>query len=233
MNLEKYKQRREELQQAEPRYRVLCQQCMQPSFSCYCSLVQKFDPKVKFVILIHPIERRRRIATGRMAHLCLENSELITGQDYTYDQQVNKILTDSRYQAFVLYPGRNSVNLTEVSTTEKTKIFSPKKIPVVFVIDGTWNTARKTMRLSRNLNQLPRVCFTPPYQSQFRLRKQPRKECVSTIEAIHHFIELLNTEGSHKNLLYVFDKMVEKQIEFMGEVRDKRRRGRGTSTQCK
>ena len=230
MDLEKYKQRREELRQTQPQYRHLCQQCMQPSFSCYCSLVQRFDPKIKFVILLHPIERRRRIATGRMAYLCLENSELIIGQDYTKNDQVNKILSDSRYQPFVLYPGGSSINITETSTLEKANIFCSDKIHVVFVIDGTWATARKTMRLSQNLNKLPRVCFTPPYQSQFRVRKQPREECVSTIEAIHHFIDLLDVKVPHKNLLYVFNKMVEKQIEFMGDVRDKRRRGRLAST---
>lgn len=224
MNVEQYKQRREELKRLEPQFRNLCKQCLQPGFSCYCSIVSKFDPKVKFVILIHPIERRRRIATGRMAHLCLENSELIIGLDYTEDVRVNKILKDPQYQAFVLYPGRNSLNITDMPSIEKSKIFSKEKTPVIFVIDGTWNTARKTMRLSQNLNQLPRVCFTPPYQSQFRLRKQPRKECVSTIEAIHHFIDLLDINVDHKNLIYVFDKMVEKQLELRGEVHHKRSR---------
>ncbi len=226
MNLEKYKQQRKAYLLAQPSYRNLCQQCLQPSFSCYCSLIIKFDPKIKFVILIHPIERRRRIATGRMAHLCLENSELIIGEDYTSAFRVNEILNDPQYQPFVLYPGRSSLNLTDASIGEKSAIFIADKTPVVFVIDGTWNTARKTMRLSQNLNQLPRLCFTPPYQSRFRLRKQPRSECVSTIEAIHHFIDLLNVDVPHKNLIDTFDQMVAKQIELRGETHRKRCRNK-------
>ena len=222
MDLENFNRRREALLQDAPQYRNLCIQCLQPEFSCYCCHIQKFDPKIKFVILIHPIEMKRRIATGRMSHLCLENSELIMGQDYSNNHQVNKILNNPAYQASVLYPGPTALNLSEVENEKKFNYFPAGKTPVVFVIDGTWATARKTMHQSRNLKSLPRICFTPPHQSQFRVRKQPRVDCYSTIEAIHQIIELLGSrEGfdvatkKHEALLYVFNKMVERQLEFI------------------
>lgn len=100
----------------------------------------------------------------------------------------------------------------------------------VIVIDGTWATARKMMRLSVNINRLPRVCFTPPTPSNFRIRKQPKVECYSTIEAIHHTIELMGGCGggiapmasdgdawaarAHDILLDVFDQMINRQIEL-------------------
>ena len=98
---------------------------------------------------------------------------------------------------------------------------SEKKL-TVFVIDGTWATARKMVRLSTNLHALPRICFTPPAPSNFRVRKQPKAECYSTIEAIHHTIELLGesrgfpvAERGHDHLLRVFDWMVTRQLEFI------------------
>jgi DTW domain-containing protein YfiP len=92
----------------------------------------------------------------------------------------------------------------------------------LFVIDGTWATARKTMRLSQNLRSLPQICFTPPGPSNFRVRKQPRPECLSTIEAVHHSIELLGESvgfdvksRKHDQLLTLFDQFVDRQISYV------------------
>lgn len=223
MNKQNYLVQRSERQQAEAKFRNLCTTCLQPEFGCYCSEVQKIDSKIKFVILIHPIEHKRRIATGRMSHLCLENSELITGQDYTQNSRVNEILADSSHSHRILYPGKKSLNLSEVRVSSGIpSIFEAGKSPVVFVIDGTWATAVKTLRQSQNLWDVPQICFTPTQLSQFRVRKQPAKECVSTIEAIHQTIELLGgtvgfpvEQRQHDKLLHVFNYMVERQLEFI------------------
>ena len=72
------------------------------------------------------------------------------------------------------------------------------------------------MHLSKNLKNLPQICFTPERLSTFRVRKQPAPECVSTIEAIHQCIELLGTENrEHDKLLEVFDQLVEQQLVFV------------------
>jgi DTW domain-containing protein YfiP len=227
LNVETYQKRREELLQESPTYRNLCTACLQPEFGCYCRHVQKFDAQIKFMILIHPIEAKRRIATGRMSHLVLKDSELIVGQDYSKNGQVNKVLSDPQFQSVVLYPGRNSLNLTTSSPAEKLQLFTPEKKLAIFVIDGTWATARKTMRQSQNLSQLPRISFTPPEKSQFRVRKQPGVDCYSTIEAIHHTIDLVGSQvgfdsstREHDKLLYVFNKMVERQLEFIRQAYD-------------
>lgn len=142
-------------------HRELCRRCMQPQFGCYCQHIQSFDPQIKFLILIHPIEVRRRIATGRMAHLCLENSELIAGQDYTHNQRLNTLLEDNRYSPIVLYPGPRSVDITHSTVDEKLALFTKNKIPMIIVIDGTWTTAKKMIGKSKNIISLPRLCFIP------------------------------------------------------------------------
>lgn len=230
MDIQTYRQRRKEQEKTARKYRELCWECRQPTVGCYCSTIKMFDPKIKFVILIHPVEERRRIATGRMTHQCLINSELIAGQDYSNNQRVNDIIDNPNYSSVILYPGRNSVNLTvdpDLQSPTANRIFLPSKTPVIFVIDGTWATAGKMVRQSSNLSHLPRICFTPPAPSQFRVRKQPKPECYSTIEAVHHTIELLGDkvgfpiqDRKHDNLLEVFNKLVETQIQFVQEAYD-------------
>lgn len=202
-----------------PQMRAYCAVCLQPCAVCYCSQIQKFDPGIEFVILIHPLERRRRIATGRMSHFCLAKSHLVLGYDYTENQEVNDLINDPKNHSVILYPGPQSTNLSGLSPESRNELFPREKNLVVFVIDGTWGTASKTLRYSRNLSMLPRVCFTPKKPSNFRVRKQPAPECYSTLEAIHETIELLgDTRGfktqdrEHDRLLHAFNWMVEKQL---------------------
>ncbi|MES2856299.1 MAG: tRNA-uridine aminocarboxypropyltransferase [Bdellovibrionota bacterium] len=198
----------------------MCSKCFQPSQGCYCSGLSTFDSGIEFIILIHPAERRRRIASGRMSHLMLENSRLIAGEDFSGRREVDEIIADSR--SVILYPGPTSVNLTAMSTAERGSLFSDSTKLNVFVIDGTWSTARKMIR-SKNLAGLERISFEMNQPSRFgRVRKQPAPGCFSTIEAIHHTIELLGeTRGfdvesrKHDVLLNVFDSMVQRQMTFV------------------
>lgn len=217
--------------------RTYCRTCVRPLRTCYCAHVRSFDPKIEFVILIHRLEVRRGIASGRMSHLCLQNSQLIMGYDYTNDERVNAILDDPKKFPVVLFPGPTSVNLSHLTMRERASTIPADKDLVIFVIDGTWSTAGKTLRRSQNLHSLPRFCFIPTGPSRFRVRTQPKEGCFSTLEAIHQTIEMLGplkgfdvASRQQDRLLHVFDKMVEQQLEFIREsLRTQRhsRHGRG------
>lgn len=197
------------------RIRLRCQKCLQPDFSCYCQWLQPFDPGVEFLILIHPKEFRRRIATGRMAHLMLHGSHLICGHDFSNHRELMPILRDPKRRCVMLYPGRQACNLSDMNQTERRAYLHGGRLTVL-VIDGTWSTARKMVNLSPCLQELPRICFTPTTPSNFRIRRQPRPECYSTIEAIHQALELLGgtPERQHDRLLETFDRMVNRQLEL-------------------
>jgi DTW domain-containing protein YfiP len=202
--------------------RRFCWQCRQPIAGCYCAQARSFDPMISFAVLIHKIESRRRIATGRMSHLLLKQSLLIEGDCFENNNLVNSLIENPSFFPVVLYPGVGAVDLSKLAPAEQGKLFSTNRRLLVFVIDGTWATARRTMRLSSNLAKLPRVCFSPTRESQFKVRKQPAVHCVSTIEAIHQTIELLGESQGfevssrvHDHLLDVFAQMVERQSSFL------------------
>jgi DTW domain-containing protein YfiP len=200
--------------------RERCIKCFHKN--CYCQHIQSFDPKIRFVILIQYREAQKHIATGRLSHLCLQNSELIKGYDYTLDARVNEILANPRYFPVVLHPGAKAANFSRITAKERVALFPADREPVIFVVDGTWISARKIMQKSANLQNIPQICFDPPHPSRFRLRKQPKDFCFSTVEAIHHTIELLgenfqfNTAGrAHDHLLEMFSLMEEQQIRLI------------------
>jgi DTW domain-containing protein YfiP len=222
MDIKSYQEHKKRVLALEPVQRLRCDVCIQPEYGCYCGQVRKFDSKIEFVILIHPLEMRRRIATGRMSHLCLEKSHLISGQDFSKHPIVNDLICDTEYQPVILYPSPRSLNLSTSDSEARTRLFQREKKLRVFVIDGTWATAKKMMAMSQNLLALNQFCFTPSTPSKFIVRKQPKPGCYSTIEAIHQTIELLGNDydfdvasRGHDHLLDVFQTMVHKQIDAL------------------
>jgi DTW domain-containing protein YfiP len=160
-----------------------------------------------------------------MAHLILQDSWLIEGEDFSKCEKVRRLTADPARRCMILYPGRTAMDLDEpkTTTTLQNVVSSQGKRLTIFVIDGTWATARKMMRLSENLRDLPMVKFQPIQESRFQVRKQPEKHCLSTIEAIHAVIDRLTPEtqgddcssAKHDHLLELFLEMVERQKKFV------------------
>jgi DTW domain-containing protein YfiP len=195
--------------------RDICVQCLRPQTVCFCEDVKRFDPGVKFLILIHPKEaRKQKTGTGRLTHLSLINSELIIGSEFTDNERVNCLINNPAYFPVMLYPG-SDVYYTGESRFQ-TKIDGKKLLFVLF--DATWSMAGKMMRRSANLNDLPRLSFKNEYVSRFAIKTQPKPYCLSTIETAYHLItelketDLIDRTIDQQGLMDVFIKMVDYQI---------------------
>ena len=200
------------------RYRALCHACRRPRVSCYCALVEPFHSVPRFVILTQPREAKHRLGTGRMAHRCLANSLLFEGVDFSADHRVDHEINSPFNFPVLLYPSRDAVNLSRYTSAQRLTLAPAGRNLLVFVLDGTWKSARKMIRLSRNLASLPKICFEPTAPSSYRIRRQPKPHCYSTIEAIHYVIQLFAPCGSerrsHDNLLTVFHSVIEQQLTY-------------------
>jgi len=155
-----------------------------------------------------------------MAHLCLRNSVLLEGVDFSKNETVNRELQSPIAFSVLLYPSKNSLNLSRQTPAERASLVPADRKLVVFVLDGTWKTVRKMIRLSHNLASLPAICFEPPSPSAYRIRRQPKPHCYSTLEAIHHVLDLFSPRGNeasrshrpHENLLNVFNSVIDRQL---------------------
>jgi DTW domain-containing protein YfiP len=203
-------------------YRLICCRCRRPRSGCYCALISPFESEPRFIILTQPREAKHRLGTGRMAHLCLANSSLFEGVDFTDDKRVNREIHDPASFPVLLCLSPSSINLTRQLWSERQTLFPRKRKLVVFVLDGTWKSVGKMVRSSQNLARLPKICFDPPTPSAYRIRREPRPECYSTIEAIHQVIELLTPRLGHQvsfipphnNLLAVFRSVIARQLTY-------------------
>ena len=173
---------------------------------CYCASVSPITTRTRVVVLQHPREYGNAIGTARIAQLCLPSSEVFVGVEFADQPRLNALLSDPERPAIVLYPGKDARDLHR----------EPPPGPVTLVlIDGTWNQARSLMSRNPLLAQLPRYAFEPPRPSEYQIRREPRADYVSTIEALSFALEALEGEpGRFDSLLSPFRKMVSVQVEF-------------------
>ena len=188
---------------SEPR--ETCLTCRRPASVCYCRHVRPVQTRTRVVLLQHPRERDVAIGTARMASLCLPGSELHVGVRWEGHAALASALSDPARPAALLYPGSGAIDVLQ----------HPPPHPVTLVVvDGTWWQARSLVRDNPTLAALPRLSFTPPVPSQYRIRREPEPSYVSTIEALVYVLGALEGDPTRFHaLLDPFRAMIDTQLE--------------------
>ncbi len=171
--------------------------------------------RTHFVFLMHPKEwKQEKAATGRLTHLCLPNSVIHVGTDFDHHVEVQALIADRENFCVLLHPGRDALNLS-------TDAWGPESLNgrqlVVILLDATWSLGRKMLRLSPSLQRLPRIVFTPATPSRYLIKQQPHPHCLSTLEAVHELLGVLERGGLDRyplptQLLQLFKRMQDFQI---------------------
>lgn len=180
---------------------------------------------------MHPKEyKEEKAATGRFTHLCLQNSEIHMGIDFDSHKIVQEQIHDMRYFPMLLYPGKDSVNLSGSGVLSG---FLHDRQLLVILLDATWRNARKMFNRSPTLQKLPRIGIVPEEKSRYLIKRQPNDWCLSTIEAAHELMKALDYAGLDiyarpNQMLDLFARMQQYQISCMSDpTRQNYRRGEG------
>jgi DTW domain-containing protein len=187
-----------------PVARELCPSCRRPPKVCYCAALPRLATTTKVVILQHPRERDMPIGTARMASLCLQGSSLHVGVRWDGSAELAALLSDPARPPILLYPAAEAKDI----------LTEPPAGPVTLVVvDGTWSQAKNVVRDNAILRGLPRYAFTAPAPSQYRIRREPRDEYVSTIEALMYVLGALEGDAARfAALLAPLHAMVDAQL---------------------
>jgi len=156
------------------------------------------------------------IGTARMASMCLPNAELHVGVDFSRSSALSRALADPARPPALLWPGEGAIDVAK----------NPPAGPITLVVvDGTWWQAKKLVRVNPQLAALPRYAFVPPAPSEYRIRREPQDDYVSTIEALVHVLGVLERDPERfRALLVPFRAMIDRQIHFATNVRGFRER---------
>jgi len=204
--------------------RDFCYVCHKAAPLCICGEIVPVDNRTKIVIAQHKCERTHHIGTVRIASLGLRNAEIrVVWPDR---QNRYRFEPGEMVKPALLYPGPGAADLAAVPPEER-----PRDL---VLLDGTWRDVRKLYRHNPWLGELPRYRLDPAAPSRYRIRKEPNRQSISTIEAIVHALRILepDTPGIH-TLTDAFETMIDRQIDQIrsrpagpATVRTSRRRNR-------
>ena len=179
--------------------RETCPRCEKILELCVCAEVRAHDNRHSILILQHPQEPDKHLGTAKLAHLALKNSQLKIGLSW---RNLNHALGLGANAApkvpkkwGVLYLGSGIrkvpkesaksqllvVNKNGEGLQESNEILS--QLEGIVILDGTWSQAKTHWWRNAWLLKLHRVVARPQHPSLYKeLRKEPRRECLSTLE---------------------------------------------------
>jgi len=173
---------------------IVCPECGKPPGVCICDRVEKVATQLRVVILQHPQEDDALLGTAKLVEVTLPKAEVRVGLSWaSLDHAIGARKADRERWA-VLAVAKLPVPVPEEARNEPVVVIDRKGrlrdlkrhgLEGIIVLDGTWSQAKTLWWRNAWLLKLPRVVLHPREPSIYgRLRKEPRKEWVSTLEAI-------------------------------------------------
>ncbi len=201
---------------------MLCERCQKPLSLCICDHLQVFDNRLRVLILQHPQEPDKELGTALISHLILKNSVLATGLSWAKLSHALGAEADAR-QWLVLFLGSTykfeqlvqSQAQSAIHFFDKLGDLVPKdvsSIQGIVAIDGTWAQAKALWWRNPWLLKLNRAVVMPSQPSLYgNLRREPRRECLSTIESIANTLEVLGDDiAISKHMIASFRRLLQK-----------------------
>jgi DTW domain-containing protein YfiP len=188
-----------------------CPRCAKPIAICICDRVEAVQTRLRVVMLQHPQEDDETLGTAKLVELTLPNSETRVGLSWaSLDHALGTKNADKDRWA-VLAAAKLPIELPEEAKVRPVVVVDRKGrlrdlerhgLDGIIVLDGTWSQAKTLWWRNAWLLRLPRIVLTPREPSMYgKLRKEPRRDYVSTLEAIADVLPALGEPGAARDNL--------------------------------
>jgi DTW domain-containing protein YfiP len=179
-----------------------CPQCRKPMPLCICDSVTPIESRISLLILQHPQEQDRALGTARLAALHFKNAVVKIGLSWpSLAKALGRPVADPARWA-VLYLGSAKASDLDtdadiVALTRKGEASDHRRailsaIEGVVLLDGTWSQAKALWWRNAWMLKCQRVILNPKQPSRYgALRREPRRDGLSTIEAAGMLISAL------------------------------------------
>lgn len=200
----------------------LCERCAKPTgWLCICDGIRPEKTRLRVLILQHPQEPDKLLGTAQLLALHLENARLKVGlswpnlgKAWTLGGSAPGELDAKRWA--VLYLGGTGAESepkkkTPPPAAPRLTFVDKKGVPLqpedqasireslqgIVVLDGTWSQAKALWWRNAWLLKLRRCRLDGGPKSLYgELRKEPRRECLSTLEAAGRSLTALGTSSA-------------------------------------
>jgi DTW domain-containing protein len=203
----------------------VCPHCQKPLPLCICDSIEPIKSRIALLILQHPQEQDRALGTARLTALHFENAVLKIGLSWpSLSKALGRPVHDPSRWA-VLYLGsakvadletdRDIVAINRKGEIEENQRGILKDIEGIVLLDGTWSQAKALWWRNAWMLKCQRVILGPAQSSRYgKLRKEPRRDGLSTIEAAAMLLASLEKRPEiAETLTGSFERMLAKYRE--------------------
>lgn len=183
----------------------LCPHCHKSTRLCVCAELTPVENHCSVLILRHPQEQDRELGTAQIAVLQLKNSILRTGLSWpNLKKALGREADPKRWGVLYLGTAKTSVPLPPRPLTVVSRKGNPapdqdaalENLEGIILLDGNWSQAKALWWRNPWLLKCRRLVLQPPRPSLYgSLRKEPRRESVSTIEAAAYTLAALENDS--------------------------------------
>jgi DTW domain-containing protein YfiP len=225
-----------------------CPHCGKPLPLCICDSVTPIKSRIPLLILQHPQEQDRALGTARLTAMHFKDAVVKIGLSWPSLSKALGRKVDDPSRWVVLYLGSAKVSDLEtdaeiVAIDRKGEIEPHQRailedIEGIVLLDGTWSQAKALWWRNAWMLKCQRVILGPKRPSRYgKLRKEPRRDGLSTIEAAGLLLARLEKRPEIADTLNAsFERMLARYRDVQSEMpelapkpkkRDWRRRKRG------
>lgn len=183
--------------------RRTCYRCFRPEASCYCSALTRIENRTRVIVLQHPRERFHPLGTARILEQSLTRCDVLCAPPAQMGEALAQ--ADVTLAAYLLFPDAQARDL---------ETLLPEEHPgELIVLDGTWHHAKTMLRDVPALRSFRRLRFVPQAPSNYRIRKEPDDDYLSTVESVAHVLSRVESGSlAREQLLHAFDFMIDRNI---------------------
>jgi len=189
--------------------RPTCYCCFRPCAHCICSLIESFTAHCDILVLQHPHERRKYHGSAKLVTSAIRNATLLRGI----------VIPEEEFRLAVR--GRAPVLLFPCLRASPCEEVVLQANHLLIALDGTWSEARKIYNRNPYLHNLPALSFAAKHKSNYRIRKQPKPGCLSTVESIAYALLAVTPlekresfRRSYLSLLEAFASIIDRQLQY-------------------
>jgi DTW domain-containing protein YfiP len=201
-----------------------CPRCLKPLPLCICDSVTPIENRLSLLILQHPQEQDRALGTARLLALHFPGAVVKIGLSWPSLSKALGRPVENPARWAILYLGSASAEALHsekqvIALTRKGEVANQRaileRIEGVIVLDGTWSQAKALWWRNAWMLKCQRVILNPAHPSRYgRLRREPRRDTLSTIEAAGLLIAALEKRpGIAAALNTSFERMLARYRE--------------------
>ena len=155
-----------------------CEQCLIAKHYCICEGAEYASCDAAVCLLMYHNESFKPSNTGRLIAEIVPDNYAFRWDRTSPDPALLALLNNDKYQPFVVFPAEDVETDRVVTQVEPVT----GKTPLFIFLDGTWREAKKMIRKSPYLDNLPVLSITAQKLSDYRLRVAPHAHQLGTAE---------------------------------------------------